>query len=438
LLSKEYVSAKTKLHVRCADSHEFDITADNLSHRRWCPECKRQNQRKRLAINFRTVEEMRKFAFDRHGGSCLATASSPMLSRVTWKCNNREHPSFEAVLAKVIHSGQWCPACWQERRKPPKPAILFDTLVDVVRKRGGEVVKLGGDGIWTGSKTRVLLRCANGHEWSADASNLLYAGSWCPECLNKGERIVRAIFETTFGGKFPKSKPEWLVSNRGRKLELDGYNHQRQIAFEYQGPHHRSSDYVMAHDEIKRAACAARSIQLIEVDATKTPYPVENVLEKVAEALRRWGIKETAILPPGNIFAAELRQLSELARKMGGQLVSTKYLGSEKHEWKCGIAEHSSWLAEPWRIRRGAWCPSCARNRRLGVEGLRSWGYMIGLNLLETEYKGGTLAVYRWQCQKSGHVILRSRTNILQSLSRGLLACPVCAGTRHNQIKDDV
>jgi hypothetical protein len=29
---------------------------------------------------------------------------------------------------------------------------------------------------------------------------LLYAGS-CPECLNKGERVVRAIFETRFGAK---------------------------------------------------------------------------------------------------------------------------------------------------------------------------------------------------------------------------------------------
>ena len=63
------------------------------------------------------------------------------------------------------------------------------------------------------------------------------------------------------------------------------------------------------------------------------------------------GDQRNGELPPGNIFAAELRQLSELARKMGGQLVSTKYLGSEKHEWKCGIAEHSSWLTEPWRIR---------------------------------------------------------------------------------------
>src|SRR5262249_8765971 len=32
LLSTEYVSAKTKLKVRCAEGHEFSVTPDNLEH----------------------------------------------------------------------------------------------------------------------------------------------------------------------------------------------------------------------------------------------------------------------------------------------------------------------------------------------------------------------------------------------------------------------
>jgi hypothetical protein len=76
--------------------------------------------------------------------------------------------------------------------------------------------------------------------------------------------------------------------------------------------------------------------------------------------------------------------------------------------------------AEPWRIRKGKWCPSCAGNRRLGVAGLRSWGATIGLELLDTEYRGGTLAVYRWRCHNKGHVIKRSRTSFFASLERRL------------------
>ena len=257
---------------------------------------------------------------------------------------------------------------------------------------------------------------------------LAYAGSWCPSCLNKGERIVRAIFEATFGGRFPKAKPEWLLSNRGRKLELDGYNSERQIAFEYQGPHHYTDASVIAHDDIKRVACAANGVRLIEVDAIKRPYPVENVLQKVGEAFAKFGIMETPRLPEVEIFATELEETRQLAAKRRGRLVSEAYLGAERHEWKCEVPEHPTWLAEPRRIRRGAWCPSCAGNRRLGLEGLRAWGRGIGLDLLDTEYKS-TIAVYTWRCVEAAHVITRSRSNIRQSISRGLQRCTQCAGT---------
>jgi hypothetical protein len=429
LLSTEYVSAKSKVKVLCRDKHDFEITPDNLQNGRWCPECKWQNQSKRMAANYRTVEELREFARKHHGGDCLAAKPTPTLSKVMWKCINQGHPAFPAVIAKVIHSGQWCPQCWQQRRQPPQPAIPFEVAVTVVRERGGEIIKVGRDGSWKGSKTRLVIRCGNGHEWSVVTSNLVYRGSWCPECLNKGERVVRAIFETTFGGKFPKSKPEWLVSKKRQKLELDGYNHECQIAFEYQGPHHYLHDNVKAHDEIKRTTCATNGVRLIEIDAVKRPYPAGNVLQKVVEAFAKFDVAETPRLPEVEIFAAELEELRALARTKGGHLVSNVYLGGEPHEWKCEVAEHPSWLAEPWRIgKRGHWCPSCAGNRQLGLERLRAWGRDNGLELLDTEYRG-TGAVYRWRCFKAAHIINRSKGNIQQSILRGLDMCTKCAGT---------
>src|SRR5262245_45919538 len=96
LLSTKYVSAKMSLKVRCAAGHEFDVTPDNLRHGRWCSGCKWKNQSKRLALKFRSVEELRQFARDRHGGDCWVTTPAPMLSKVIWKCAKAEHPPFEA------------------------------------------------------------------------------------------------------------------------------------------------------------------------------------------------------------------------------------------------------------------------------------------------------------------------------------------------------
>jgi hypothetical protein len=105
LLSTEYVSAKTKESVLCRDKHDFETTPDNLRQGRWCPECKWHNQSKRMAANYRAVEELREFAREHHGGDCLVAEPTRMLSKVMWKCINQQHPAFPAVIAKVIHSG---------------------------------------------------------------------------------------------------------------------------------------------------------------------------------------------------------------------------------------------------------------------------------------------------------------------------------------------
>lgn len=251
----------------------------------------------------------------------------------------------------------------------------------------------------------------------------MHAGSWCPYCGPKGERIVRGIFEATFGAKFPKSKPAWLAEGTGRKLELDGYNEALALAFEYQGPHHAKHKTVIATDALKRAACRAHGVRLIEVMALKRPFPPENVLEKVAAAFRLARLNTIPSLPSAELFEAELAALRCLAAERGGTLI---YLGSEPHEWKCSVPEHPFWAAEPWRIRRGAWCASCAGNRRLGSEGLRRWGAQFGLELLRTKYRG-TQAVYSWRGTKAKHTVRRSKGNIEASMRKGHDACTLCA-----------
>jgi hypothetical protein len=427
LLSTEYVSAKTGLEVRCSRGHEFLITPDALKSGGWCPKCMRANQSKQLATKFRSVEELREFCRQRHDGDCLATTPCSMHSKVLWKCANALHPPFEASVTNIVHNGSWCPACWQARRKPPTPPIPSEDIAKLVRKRGGKVVKVLGD--WKGGKTKMIIGCANGHEWTVTAANLFFAGSWCPNCPNKGERIVRAIFEATFGTSFPKSRPDWLISREGFKLELDGYSERLRMAFEYQGPHHRTIALVRAHDEIKRQACAERGIQLIEVDAIKRPYPPQNVLAKVSEAFTRYHRSETPVLPERNLFDAELEELAALARARGGRLLSEIYLGYEAHEWKCAIKEHPSWHTRPEHIRNGSWCPACAvsRSRSKFAAQLRSWGNAVGLELLDEEYRGSQHALYRWRCIKAGHIIERTRRSITSLMSIGVGPCPLCA-----------
>jgi hypothetical protein len=431
LLSKKYVSARTKLRIRCEHGHKFSITPDNLNHGRWCKTCKHLAHSARQAANYRSVEWLREFAQRTHGGDCLATEPAAMRRKVRWKCSNAEHPVFPARIVNVVHKGNWCRACDAERRRlhPPRPQIAREEVERIVAERGGEIVDVVGGGTWQGSKTRLTIRCANDHKWPASASNLVYAGSWCPDCRNKGERIVRAIFEATFGAEFPKSKPAWLRSPKARSLELDGYNEQLQLAFEYQGPHHDQDANVKLHDQLKRDACSSREIRLIEVEAVKRPFPEKNVLEAVRQAFQRYGISDVPILSTKDFFAQERRALQHLARKRGLTLLSTKYAGSEPHMWKCGNPDHAPWPAEAWRIRRGDLCSACAGNRPFGIDGLRAWGREHGLELRDGVYSG-TAQSYTWRCLAAGHDICRTKGNIEQSLRKQFPACDVCAAEK--------
>jgi hypothetical protein len=429
LLSKSYISARDKIKIQCEHGDKFDVSPDNLKRGRWCPDCKRRAHSTRQAKKYRSVEWLREFVRREHGGDCLATAPAPIHSVVPWRCSNPEHPVFPARITNVVrvHQRTWCPACDAERRKlyPPKPQIPIEVVKRVVAERGGEIVDIVG-GIWQGSKTYVKIRCADGHDWPASASNLRYAGSWCPNCRHKGERIVRAIFEATFNAKFSKSKPAWLPSPKKRNLELDGYNEHLRLAFEYQGPHHDQDAYVRTHDQLKRDGCGLRGIRLIEVQAVKRPFPAKNVLAAVRQAFRRYGISDDPVLPAGDIFAREFRDLQRLARQRGGTLLSTTYLGGEPHLWSCGKPGHAPWPAEAWRIRGGAWCSACAGNRPLGIDGLCAWGQKHGLKLLDTDY-GGTARLYNWRCLAAGHDTCRTKGNIEQSLRKQLPACKKCA-----------
>lgn len=111
------------------------------------------------------------------------------------------------------------------------------------------------------------------------------------EVVWKSEQETRKIFELILKADFKKSRPDWLKSPKGGRLELDGYNKELKLAFEYQGEYHyidlpihhqqRTLKEVQKNDECKLKLCRKYGIDLIQV-----PYWEKGNITFVLEALK--------------------------------------------------------------------------------------------------------------------------------------------------------
>jgi len=111
---------------------------------------------------------------------------------------------------------------------------------------------------------------------------------------SNGERITRRVFEKLFNKPFVRVRPDFLKNpETGRNLELDGYNEELKIAFEYNGIQHycfpnrfnktkKEFEQQLRRDKFKMQKCNEHGIYLITI-----PYSIahENILHYVWKQL---------------------------------------------------------------------------------------------------------------------------------------------------------
>ena len=114
--------------------------------------------------------------------------------------------------------------------------------------------------------------------------------------LKKNETRCRRILEDLFQKPFTSVRPNFLKYITGKNLELDGYNPELQIAFEYQGVQHRQftplfhKNYTvftkqLERDEWKRNVCEEKGINLLRIPDT-VPY------DELEEYIKDWCVSQ--------------------------------------------------------------------------------------------------------------------------------------------------
>jgi hypothetical protein len=124
-------------------------------------------------------------------------------------------------------------------------------------------------------------------------------GRWCPTCSSyRSEKLCRQYFEELTGKPFPKTKPCWLLNDTKKetKLELDGYNEELHVAFEYQGIQHykfkrqwhKTLEIFEAQqhrDFIKRELCDVYEIKLCTIPYTLSCHKPEQLKQFIQDWL---------------------------------------------------------------------------------------------------------------------------------------------------------
>lgn len=330
-LSTCYVNSTTPLLWQCSAGHQWSAVPASIRKGSWCPQC--------ASVGRITLDQMQATAATR-GGDCLSKVCPNGATKLRWCC--KEGHEWSATPFQ-ISCGHWCPFC--ARTVPP---TLFD-LRRLAALRGGKYMSRES----VRSSQRAVWKCAFGHVWEARVSSIR-AGQWCPVCahnqrlgLDQMQRIARERGGRCMSRHYKNGRTPLL-------WECGNWHRWRASPTNVKGGARKKGTWCPECYNARRAFHERTSIE----------------------------------------------RMREIAVHRQGRCLSTEYLGSKsKLTWECALGHR--WQALPASIIQGTWCPVCARNQRFQLSDVQNIAASRGGVCLSPHYVNERTAL-SWQCA-AGH-----------------------------------
>lgn len=219
------------------------------------------------------IEHLRKHA-ENLGGKCLSISYSTQIRKYIWVCGFGH--KWAAKWKIIKYDNTWCPTC----AKTSKPTI--SELQQKAINNGGKLLS----NEYANCGDKLQWECALGHIWEACWNNIKQ-DRWCPRCSTfKTELKVKSILEQLLSVQFNKHR---FYYNNRKYYEVDGYNKDLRLAFEYNGyqhyiyPNRYHKDksiftQLQSRDKEKEQYCRDNNIKLIVIS-----YKENNSLKQYLE-----------------------------------------------------------------------------------------------------------------------------------------------------------
>jgi hypothetical protein len=330
-VSTLYVNCGVALLWECAHGHRWSAVPSSIRKGTWCPEC--------AGVRPGTIGQMHEIARSRCG-KCLSVSYRNTATKLQWRCSAGHEWNATPLQIK---KGHWCPFC---ARVAP---LTLTALQEIAAQKGGGC--LSDD--YVNSSHRLRWKCASGHEWLARASSIR-AGHWCPVCA------------------------------RNQSLRLD---EMRQVARE-RGGECLSTNYKNGCTPLRWVCRYGHHWKACAANVKNGRRRKGSWCPECYNWRRRFHEKRS------------IEAMKELAIARKGVCVSSEYSGSKvKLSWKCEFGHH--WQASPSYVVQGTWCPVCAKNQRLSLRQFQEIAAWRGGSCLAEIYVNERTRL-RWCCA-AGH-----------------------------------
>lgn len=339
-LSPEYLGTQAHHLWECSSGHSWRATASNVLRGSWCPVCSRTVRK--------TIDEMKNLAKAR-GGECLSEVYKNKDAKLRWKCS--EGHEWETSSAPV-RKGSWCPHCAGTARKSMQDMHDLASL-----HPGGECISTE----YLGDTGKLWWRCEKGHEWDM-APGAVKAGHWCPLCRGKRANIEKLqLLAAERGGRCLSPKYLGALShhlwecNKGHSWSaavnniVTGY-----WCPECAGNRRLTIEMVRAFAREKGGECLSDSYQ------NNSDHLSWRCNEGHEWSTGFGSIQQGSWCPKcSGVGRITIEELKDLARLRGGECLSDQVESGDRHlRWRC--SDGHEWMASPFSIKRGSWCPECS------------------------------------------------------------------------------
>jgi len=274
-----------------------------------------------------------------------------------WECNKCQHIWF--ATPSNIRKQRGCPNCAGQCQS-------VETMHKLAKSCGLEFLS----NYYKTMKTKYKWKCQNGHV-SLIGADSVKNGVRCSYC-HRGikEEECRFIIEHLTGHKFPVGRIE--------NLELDGYCHVLNTAFEYNGKQHYEfmsyfhKSYVdfekqIERDNKKTKACQKSNINKIDISYLEavsrkrlTEYIINSLKSINNIVIQKFDIKWENFHGKRKF----LKETIENAERINADCLSKVYMTAKtKLQFQCKTCQHI-WWSTPSNVKTGYGCIKCSYNHK--------------------------------------------------------------------------